>query len=107
MALAFSLAATFCAMTFLLNSASYLLRAAGGTGGVRVSWGSWAVLIALLGGYTGRPLESELRDVDVLNTDEWSDDDAVVEARELRLDDGMRFLGGGGGGGPLLFVRTA
>ena len=39
--------------------------------------------------------------------DEWSDDEAVVEAIELRLEDGIRFLGGGGGGGPFAFARTA
>jgi hypothetical protein len=51
MARSLSRVVLYWAMIFLLNTPSYLRRAAGGTGGVRVSWGSCAALTAVFGGY--------------------------------------------------------
>ena len=46
-------------------------------------------------GNIGRPLETDVRDVATLITDERSD---AVETRELRFEDGGRTREGGGGG---------
>lgn len=91
-------------MTLLAKRTSYLRRAEGGIGGGRASW---AAASGGLSCCAGRPLDSELREVVALATEEWSEEDAVVDAKELLLDDGMRWRGGGGGGGCFPCVRTA
>lgn len=99
------LAERLCARTLLLKTASYLRRAEGGTGAGRASCAAWAT--AFLSCCDGRPLESELREVVPLATEEWSEEDAVVDAKELRFEDGMRLRGGGGGGGGFPCALTA
>ena len=98
------------ASTFPLNTASYRLRAAGGTGVGRESWADFglgvtvALVVALAP--TLRVL-TLVRDVAMLRIEERSEaeadvDAADVDASELR-DDGGRGRGGGGGGGPSRF----
>lgn len=90
-----------------MKTFSYRRRAVGGIGVGLTSCGAKAEVRGCLGGWTGRPLESELRDVVLLMMDEWSEDDAVVDASELRFDDGVTRRGGGGGGVGLDCGRTA
>ncbi len=82
-----------CASMFPTKTASYRRRAAWGIGAARVRGP------CIMSGFTestGRPLETDVREVATLITDERSD---AVETSELRFEDGGRTREGGGGGG--------
>ena len=85
------------ARTFPAKTASYRLRAAGGTGVGRVSCANLGLGVVVLRVLT------LVREVAVLRIEERSEVEAAdVEARELRYEGG-RERGGGGGGGPSRF----
>lgn len=98
------------ASTFPLKTASYRLRAAGGTGVGRDSCADLglgvtvALVVALA--LTLRVL-TLVRDVAVLRIEERSEAEAEVDAADVDAsefrDDGGRGRGGGGGGGPSRF----
>ena len=84
------------AITFPLKTASYLLRAAGGTGVGRASCADLGLGVVVLRVLT------LVRDVAVLTIEERSEVEAAeVDARELREEGGRER--GGGGGGPSRF----